>query len=140
MSIFNRSKKDKAESDKSSSEDSKTVYTPSDSVSDDESQQSAYDKKSKDKAPTKMDRAREVFLAMFDKDGIARKDIIAAFQTDRVKLTKAGAGTGTAKLTDPRSETPNPCRLRLPLHFSTTQRNAVSKTDKLQLIPNDVPN
>jgi hypothetical protein len=45
-----------------------------------------------------MDKAREVFLEMFGKDGIARKDIIVEFQTDRVKLTKAGAGTYYAKL------------------------------------------
>ncbi len=98
MSIFKRSKNNKTESDKSSSEESKTVSTPSDLVSGDDSRQSANDMKSKDKAPTKMDKAREMFLDLFGKDGIQRKDIIEAFQNDPVKLTKAGAGTYYAKL------------------------------------------
>ena len=107
MSIFNRSKNDKTESDKSSSEELKTVSTPSDSVSDDDSRQSSEDtSKTEDKKTevvskrkiTKMDNARIAFKDMFGKDGIARKDIMLEFQSDRVKLTKAGAGTYYAKL------------------------------------------
>jgi hypothetical protein len=112
MSIF--SKRDKngrfesdKESDNSSIDDSKTVSTPSESVLDDDSlrfpgnaskpidKPSATANKSE---PSKMDNAREVFLEMFSRDGIQRKDIILAFQSDRVKLTKAGAGTYYAKL------------------------------------------
>ncbi|MBV1877639.1 MAG: hypothetical protein KUG79_08355 [Pseudomonadales bacterium] len=112
MSIF--SKRDKNGrfqsthgSDKSSSVDSKPASTPSDSVSgDDSAQSSEVDCKTQDEGlivksinePTKMDNARIVFSEMFGKDGIARKDIILEFQSHRVKLTKAGAGTYYAKL------------------------------------------
>ena len=112
MSIFSKRDKNgrfesKKESDNSSSDDSKTVSTPSESVSVDESQQSQKDvsnTEAKSSAtavksePTKMDNARIVFLEMFGTNGHARKDIIVVFQSDRVKLTKAGAGTYYAKL------------------------------------------
>ena len=69
--------------------ESKTVSTRSELVSADESTTVP---------ETKVDKARIVFKEMFGMDGIARKDIIQAFQSDRVKLTKAGAGTYYAKL------------------------------------------
>ncbi len=96
MNIF--SKRDKGgrfqankESEPSIEDNSKTASTPSESVSPDEST-------NPDIPETKMDKARIVFKEMFGKDGIARKDIIEAFRSDRVKLTKAGAGTYYAKL------------------------------------------
>ena len=107
MSIFNRSKNDKAETDKSSSDEPKTVSTPSDSVSHDESRQSSEDisktetakeTETKSKAKTtKMDLAKDVFGRMYGKNGIKRKDIIKAFIED-CGLTKAGAGTYYAKI------------------------------------------
>ena len=108
MSIFSkRDKNDKSEADKSSSEESKTVSTPSDSASDDDSRQSSEDTsktetaketetKSKAKA-TKMDLAKDVFSRMYGKNDIKRKDIIKAFIED-CGLTKAGAGTYYAKI------------------------------------------
>ena len=48
-------------------------------------------------APSKMDKARVVFKAMFGNDGIKRKDIIEKFIAD-CGLTKAGASTYYAKL------------------------------------------
>ena len=107
MSIFKRSKNDKSEADKSSADDPKTVSTPSDSVSDDDSRQSskhtsktetAKETESKSKAKaTKMDLAKDVFSRMYNKNGIKRKDIIKAFIED-CGLTKAGAGTYYAKI------------------------------------------
>jgi hypothetical protein len=108
MNIFSkRDKNGRFESDNSSNEVPKTASTPSESVSDDDSLRfpgnasKAIDKPSttaNKNEPSKMDNAREVFLKMFGRNGIQRKDIILAFQSDRVKLTKAGAGTYYSKL------------------------------------------
>jgi hypothetical protein len=73
-------------------DNSKTVSTPPELVSADESTNT------NTIAETKMDKARIVFNEMFGKDGIARKDVILAFQSDKVKLTKAGSSTYYAKL------------------------------------------
>jgi hypothetical protein len=73
-------------------DESKTASAPSELVSADDSTNT------NTIAETKMDKARIVFKEMFGKDGIARKEIILAFQSDNVKLTKAGSGTYYAKL------------------------------------------
>lgn len=44
------------------------------------------------KNTTKMDKATKVFLAMYGKEGVRRKDIINAF-INRCELTSAGAST-----------------------------------------------
>ena len=41
---------------------------------------------------TKMDKATKVFLAMYGKEGVRRKDVITAF-INRCELTPAGAST-----------------------------------------------
>ncbi|MFT6753950.1 MAG: hypothetical protein ACJA2O_004146 [Candidatus Azotimanducaceae bacterium] len=89
MNIF--SKRDKngrfqggKESESVIEDESKTVSAPSESVSTDDSTNTITIPE------TKMNKARIVFNKMFGKDGIARKDIISAFQSDKVKLTKAG--------------------------------------------------
>ena len=43
-------------------------------------------------APTKADKAREIFARMYGKPNVARKDVINAFIAE-AGLTKAGAGT-----------------------------------------------
>ena len=114
MNIF--SKRDKngrfeanKDSDKSSSEESKTASAPSKLISDDDSPQSKQSQQNDSKVedtspstvkgePSKMDNARLVFQEMFGKDGVQRKDIILAFQSNRVNLTPAGSGTYYAKL------------------------------------------
>ncbi|MBL4682548.1 MAG: hypothetical protein JKY88_17760 [Pseudomonadales bacterium] len=94
MNIFSkRDKNGRFQSDKESEstveDNPKTASAPSEAVTTDDSTTVP---------ETKMDKARIVFQEMFGKYGIARKDIIQAFQSDRVKLTKAGAGTYYAKL------------------------------------------
>ena len=97
MNIF--SKRDKGgrflsnkESESTIEDNSKTPSSPSELVSADDSANT-------NTVPeTKMDKARIVFKEMFGKDGIARKDIILAFQSDKVNLTKSGAGTYYTKL------------------------------------------
>lgn len=54
--------------------------------------QSENEAKTRTKTRTKMDKATKVFLAMYGKEDVKRKDIINAF-INRCELTPAGAST-----------------------------------------------